>query len=342
MEIDTQSKIIQPEKPNATPMNQRVFSMPSRYRHGAVVNVVEPQKQTVPAQAPTAPVVPLPPRLIPPPMNKPVIAKPVSHTTRSLLFAGGVVVIAFGISGYLLLRSVQKNKQVPVTTAPVETPSQNVPSPETPVVTTPETPVTPPPTSQVETPTATSPFSGTVTPGVDSDSDGLTDVEETIVYGTDPHLPDTDGDGFLDGNEVFHRYNPNGTAPADLLGAKLVQVLAASSYKLLYPTKWTSVPSDKNGFVISTTTGETFHVESITKDSTQSLADWYVQNVKNGTPTVTKSKNGYPMLVSSNQLTAYLDLGSIVLTFAYDTATKNTIDYLQTFQMMLNSVELKK
>jgi hypothetical protein len=39
----------------------------------------------------------------------------------------------------------------------------------------------------------------------DSDKDGLTDPEETGTYGTDPFSPDTDGDGCLDGAEV---YNP--------------------------------------------------------------------------------------------------------------------------------------
>jgi len=43
----------------------------------------------------------------------------------------------------------------------------------------------------------------------DSDGDGLTDGEE-IFYGTDPNNPDTDGDGFLDGEEVKGGYNPMG------------------------------------------------------------------------------------------------------------------------------------
>lgn len=41
----------------------------------------------------------------------------------------------------------------------------------------------------------------------DSDHDGLIDVEESH-YGTNPQNPDTDGDGYEDGNEVFHGYDP--------------------------------------------------------------------------------------------------------------------------------------
>lgn len=45
--------------------------------------------------------------------------------------------------------------------------------------------------------------------GVDSDEDGLTNMEEK-QYGTDPTNPDTDGDGYKDGEEVKAGYNPKG------------------------------------------------------------------------------------------------------------------------------------
>ena len=43
--------------------------------------------------------------------------------------------------------------------------------------------------------------------GDDFDQDGLTDEMEEF-YGTDPNNPDTDGDGFSDGNEVSRGYDP--------------------------------------------------------------------------------------------------------------------------------------
>jgi len=46
--------------------------------------------------------------------------------------------------------------------------------------------------------------------GVDSDDDGLTNVQEK-QYGTDPLNPDTDGDGYKDGEEVKAGYNPKGS-----------------------------------------------------------------------------------------------------------------------------------
>ncbi|PIR66480.1 MAG: hypothetical protein COU51_03715 [Parcubacteria group bacterium CG10_big_fil_rev_8_21_14_0_10_36_14] len=44
---------------------------------------------------------------------------------------------------------------------------------------------------------------------LDTDNDGLTDLEETDL-GTDPNNPDTDNDGYSDGDEVKNGYNPNG------------------------------------------------------------------------------------------------------------------------------------
>ncbi len=53
---------------------------------------------------------------------------------------------------------------------------------------------------------------GALLPGhVDSDGDGLLDVHEELVHGTDPDDPDTDDDGLLDGEEVAR----HGTDPLD-------------------------------------------------------------------------------------------------------------------------------
>lgn len=51
---------------------------------------------------------------------------------------------------------------------------------------------------------------GTNPNDADSDHDGLFDREEVKVYKTDPLNPDTDGDTYSDGAEVKSGYNPNG------------------------------------------------------------------------------------------------------------------------------------
>lgn len=49
---------------------------------------------------------------------------------------------------------------------------------------------------------------------IDSDNDGLKDWEENL-YKTDPWNPDTDGDGYLDGEEINSGHNPLVKGPND-------------------------------------------------------------------------------------------------------------------------------
>ena len=56
-------------------------------------------------------------------------------------------------------------------------------------------------------------------PQADYDGDGLTNDDETNVYGTNPRIGDSDGDGFSDGEEVYFGTNPlvaDAAAPAQL------------------------------------------------------------------------------------------------------------------------------
>lgn len=50
----------------------------------------------------------------------------------------------------------------------------------------------------------------------DSDHDGLNDCDE-VYWRTDPDNPDTDGDGFLDGEEILTGHSPLVKGPDDLL-----------------------------------------------------------------------------------------------------------------------------
>jgi LPXTG-site transpeptidase (sortase) family protein len=50
---------------------------------------------------------------------------------------------------------------------------------------------------------------------IDVDGDGLT-LKQEYEYGTDPHNPDTDGDGYNDGREVANGYSPTGEGLLDM------------------------------------------------------------------------------------------------------------------------------
>jgi hypothetical protein len=44
--------------------------------------------------------------------------------------------------------------------------------------------------------------------GKDTDGDGITDIDERVLFQTDPLKADTDGDGFTDGAEIIKGFNP--------------------------------------------------------------------------------------------------------------------------------------
>ena len=54
----------------------------------------------------------------------------------------------------------------------------------------------------------TPPNSPEAPPAADTDSDGISDDDETGIYGTDPGLADTDADGIDDGNELIYWGDP--------------------------------------------------------------------------------------------------------------------------------------
>ena len=65
----------------------------------------------------------------------------------------------------------------------------------------------------------------------DADSDGLSNEEEKI-YGADPDVADTDGDGYSDGVEIEGGFDPLKPAPGDRVTPDEVNVLEVSDAAL--------------------------------------------------------------------------------------------------------------
>lgn len=69
----------------------------------------------------------------------------------------------------------------------------------------------------------------TIDPTLDTDKDGLTDINELNVYNTSPYLEDTDGDGINDGEEVTRGTDPNCPEGRNCLNNPIDAVETASS-----------------------------------------------------------------------------------------------------------------
>ncbi len=186
-----------------------------------------------------------------------------------------------------------------------------------------------------------------IRPGSDLDSDGLSDIEE-VMYGTDARDPDSDGDTFLDGNEVFHRYSPLGEAPQTLLDTGSVEEYESEDlgFTLTYPTQWTVAAEVDSEFqeteevIFRTNSTATIR---LTASSLEDLVfeDWYAENSfgegEYDDLDTTLTKEGYVAYMSPDELLAYVEAEGRVYVFQYDLSDEIEIVYLQTFQMMINS-----
>lgn len=181
--------------------------------------------------------------------------------------------------------------------------------------------------------------------GLDTDSDGLTDLEEELLK-SDPRDPDTDADGFLDGNEAFHLYNPNGRAPARLVDAGLLKPFSSGTgWNILLPNPWNVVldAADGSKATITTGHGELFRLSIVLNPQRQPILAWY----KAAHPEATdaqilkyRSKRGYEGIIGADQLTTYLPWGDKVFVFTYDFGGQPFKNFSTASAMVLNSLEL--
>ncbi len=179
--------------------------------------------------------------------------------------------------------------------------------------------------------------------GLDSDSDGLTDVEERL-YGTDEQRVDSDADSYLDGNEVFHLYNPKAKAPGTLVESGLIKVFTgAIGWKLYVPNGWNVVLDrpDGSAATIASGTGETFVISVEDNPQRLPLLDWYAskESSANGLRSFT-TKGGLEGMLSADRLTAIFAWEGKVFRLRYDLDGQTFINFRTTYEVMLNSLSL--
>ena len=164
------------------------------------------------------------------------------------------------------------------------------------------------------------------------------------MYGTDYRNPDTDGDTFLDGNEVFHRYDPLGIAPSTLLDTGAVKVFSEVTlpFTVYYPTMWKATSElTKNTITFTASTAASVVITWHAKEVDLTVEDWIVTNVEEvelKSLQASYTKEGYYTLRSADDLVAYIDLGTSVYVMTYRLSTSTEISYTQTFAMMVNSL----
>lgn len=179
---------------------------------------------------------------------------------------------------------------------------------------------------------------------LDSDFDQLTDVEEREIYGSDPVRPDDDSDGFVDGHEVYHLYNPAAVKPIDLSETGLIRVYRNSvfGYEVFYPTVWTLEQLDDSGQEVAYVSqrGERVLVRVHDNDQELSLRDWYrsyAGAVDDSSLRLVSTIGDLVGLMSPDSLSLYIARDSVIYELHYDLGFSQMANYMRTFVMMQNS-----
>ena len=184
---------------------------------------------------------------------------------------------------------------------------------------------------------------------LDSDRDNLTDVEEDL-YGTDKRKPDTDNDGYIDGDEMINLYDPKQAGGALLENSGLVNIYTNPNfnYRVFYPSSWLARPTDSSSaeVIFQSATSEFIEVSALENPDKLDLVQWFLTQSPNTDLNQIKrltTKQGYDGLISPDQLTYYLmdkNYSEKVYAITYNINELTKVNFLTTFKMMVSSFEL--
>ncbi len=287
---------------------------------GVVIRVMPEQFKGQALMVKKNPPVPVPVAPVPKPAPTPVPKKPVSPPKKEK-GRGGMVIVAVLLMLIAVIGAVIAFILL----------TREEPEPETVIV---EVPV------EVEVDEE----DGEPIPALDTDSDGLTDVEE-MLYGTDYRNPDTDADTFLDGNEVFHRYDPLALSPSTLLDTGSVDIFVSPDdfFEVYYPVSWNAGSSfDMGTGVLSEVTFQSTNTANISVTltaelpfSTESASAIAMAGYDEGL-----TKEGYLSYEDNDEMIFYVIADGRIYVLEYDLVDETLIHFLQTFKMVVNSFKV--
>ena len=182
-------------------------------------------------------------------------------------------------------------------------------------------------------------------PGKDSDSDGVSDNEEIQVFGTDPNKTDSDGDSFVDLNEILNLFDPARPRPAALIDNPNTRVYKNTdqAFEVFYPLKWTikEEATEKSSIFFTAPTGEFIQVLIEDNSDGKSLLEWYLQqapSVRSSEVQMFKTARGYDEILSPDRMTAFVVYSKRVFVISYNLGSILDVQFKATFGMMINSL----
>ncbi len=251
--------------------------------------------------------------------------------------------IGFAVWTFVLKPSTTEVPAPPPVSAPTAAPAQTIEQPPPaaqPVETAPTPVTTTPPGTTIPTPITTPTVPPVVGEGIDTDADGLTDMEEPF-YGADPAKSDTDGDGFSDGSEVRNLFSP-AAKNASLSSAPFMSTLTWNNWSFLAPKPWSIVadPATPDQAYVATGSATRFTLLRKANPTRETIDAWLAQNSIVASKIV-KTKSGIEGRQSEDGLTTYLPAGDSVLQITYDLNGDPAYEFRTSYAMVVNSLGIK-
>lgn len=183
--------------------------------------------------------------------------------------------------------------------------------------------------------------------GIDSDGDGLTDIEE-LIFKTNSGLKDTDSDTYNDKEELINLYDPTKIDAKLLDDVSLARVFIQEDlkYSFVYPASWVSQTKDaQSQDVIVFETQDKDFIKIQFKQNPQELSakNWYL----NGSPDVSasdlsdyKNQNNIIGIRSKDNLNVYLGVGTKIYIISYISINTEKLNYPSILDLIANSFKV--
>ena len=181
---------------------------------------------------------------------------------------------------------------------------------------------------------------GPLVMGLDSDEDGLTNSEESLL-GTDPNSLDSDGDGYDDMSEINNGYDPasKGTMLQD---SSHLDKLSIGALNTIMPVSWSKKPGISGSVVIETGTPASITINNDPYSESKPLIDWLITKYPGTTSAdfeMGANKSGADVVYSKDKATAWLLKGNTIYTFRYATNGSSTLDFQKIFTIMVENAK---
>jgi len=182
-------------------------------------------------------------------------------------------------------------------------------------------------------------------PVIDSDQDGLSDDEETVLN-TSATSADSDADNYSDLFELQNGYNPAGAGQLGTNPYLTKYSNASFHYETIVPKNWTSQSLNNEATVLFSAPDESLIQISVQDNADQaSILNWYSQSFPDNIVTYDKlvSTDQYDGVMGEGNLNFYLTDKNrrYIIVISYIPAVNNRLAYSNIFQLIIDSLTIK-